>query len=182
MDRILVTEQIAEEGLAALGAAAEVDVRTDLDRAALIAALPSYDGLIVRSATKVTADVLAAGERLRVVGRAGTGVDNIDVDAATQRGILVVNAPAALSVAAAEMAIGLIFAVARRIPHAHASVQGGAWERGAFMGAVLGVPTLKYLPYCFFNIASPFLSVMYGFTGFKITRARTREGATQAHD
>lgn len=134
MDRILVTEAIAEEGLAALRAAAHVDVRTDLDHAGLLAALPGYDALVVRSATKVTAEVLAAGTRLRVVGRAGTGVDNIDTDAATRRGILVVNAPASNSVAVAELAIGLILGLARHIPQAHSSLQGGKWERGKFMG------------------------------------------------
>src|SRR5262245_44303848 len=112
MDRILVTEKIAPEGLAALAANAQVDVRLDLDRALLLEILPAYDALVVRSATKVTAEVIEAGERLRVIGRAGTGVDNIDVDAATRRGITVVNAPAANSVAAAELAIGLLFALA----------------------------------------------------------------------
>jgi D-3-phosphoglycerate dehydrogenase len=134
MDRILVTETIAEEGLAALRAVAEVDLRTNLDKAQLIEVLPTYDALIVRSATKVTAEVLAVAERLRVVGRAGTGVDNIDVEAATQRGILVVNAPAANSVAAAELTISFIMALARRLPQAHASLQGGKWERSKFMG------------------------------------------------
>lgn len=134
MDRILVTEPIAEEGLARLRAAAHVDVRTDLDKAGLIAILPEYDALIVRSATKVTAEVLAAGTRLRVVGRAGTGVDNIDLDAATRQGIVVVNAPASNSVAVAELTIGLILSLARRIPQAHGSVVAGKWERNRFMG------------------------------------------------
>ena len=134
MDRILVTEQIADEGLAALQAAAQVDFRTDLDKAGLLQALPEYDALVVRSGTKVTAEVLAAGTKLRVVGRAGTGVDNIDVDAATRRGIVVVNAPASNSVAVAELTIGLIMALARQIPQAHASLQSGKWERNKFMG------------------------------------------------
>ncbi len=134
MHRILVTEQIAEAGLAALRAVGQVDLRTDLDQAALLDTLPEYDALVVRSATKVTAEVLAAGERLKVVGRAGTGVDNIDVAAATKRGILVVNAPAANSVAAAELTIGFIMALARRLPSAHHSLQSGKWERGKFMG------------------------------------------------
>jgi D-3-phosphoglycerate dehydrogenase len=134
MDRILVTEQIAEEGLAALKAAAQVDVRTDLDKTKLLEVLPEYDALVVRSGTKVTAEVLAAGTKLRVVGRAGTGVDNIDVDAATRRGIVVVNAPASNSVAVAELTIGLILSLARQIPQAHASLQGGKWERNKFMG------------------------------------------------
>jgi D-3-phosphoglycerate dehydrogenase / 2-oxoglutarate reductase len=134
MDRILVTETIAEAGLAALRAAAQVDVKTDLDKAQLIATLPDYDALIVRSATKVTAEVIRAGAKLRVIGRAGTGVDNIDVEAATQHGIIVVNAPAANSVAAAELTIGFIMALARRLPEANASLQSGKWERTKFMG------------------------------------------------
>ena len=134
MDRILVTETIVEEGLAALRAAAQVDLRTDLDKAQLLEVLPAYDALVVRSATKVTAEVLAAGERLRVVGRAGTGVDNIDVDAASRRGIVVVNAPASNSVAVAELTIGAILALARQIPQAHASLAASKWERNKFMG------------------------------------------------
>jgi D-3-phosphoglycerate dehydrogenase len=142
MDRILVAETIAEEGLAALRAAAEVDVRTNLDKAQLIEILPNYDALIVRSATKVTAEVLAAASRLRVVGRAGTGVDNIDVTAATQRGILVVNAPAANSVAAAELTISLIMSLSRRVPEAAASLKSGKWERSKFMGIEVRGKTL----------------------------------------
>ena len=134
MDRILVTEPIAEEGLARLRAAAHVDVRTNLDKAGLIAILPEYDALIVRSATRVTAEVLAAGTRLRVVGRAGTGVDNIDLEAATRQGIMVVNAPASNSVAVAELTIALILSLARHIPQAHSSVVAGKWERNRFMG------------------------------------------------
>ncbi len=134
MDRILVTETIAEAGLAALRAAAQVDVRTDLDKTQLLETLPGYDALIVRSATKVTAEVIRAGAKLRVIGRAGTGVDNIDVEAATQHGIIVVNAPAANSVAAAELTIGFIMALARRLPQANASLQSGKWERTKFMG------------------------------------------------
>lgn len=142
MDRILVTEPIADEGLAALRAAAQVDFRTDLDKAGLLAILPEYDALVVRSGTKVTAEVLQAGTKLRVVGRAGTGVDNIDVDAATRRGIVVVNAPASNSVAVAELAVGLIMGLARHIPQAHLSLQSGKWERGKFMGFELRGKTL----------------------------------------
>ena len=142
MDRILVTEPIAEEGLAKLRAAAQVDVRTDLDKAALIEILPEYDALVVRSATRVTADVLAAATRLRVVGRAGTGVDNIDVNAATQRGIIVVNAPTANSVAAAELTIAFVFALSRHVPQALVSMQAGKWERAKFMGRQVTGKTL----------------------------------------
>jgi D-3-phosphoglycerate dehydrogenase len=134
MDRILVTEKIAPEGLDVLRRAAEVDVRLDLDKAGLLAAVAGYDALVVRSATRVTAEVIAAGGRLRVIGRAGTGVDNIDVDAATRRGIVVVNAPASNNVAVAELTVGLLISLARSIPQAHASVQGGKWERTKFVG------------------------------------------------
>lgn len=134
MDRILVTEKIAGEGLAVLGRGAQVDVKLDLDKAGLLAVIGEYDALVVRSATRVTAEVIAAGSKLRVVGRAGTGVDNIDVDAATRRGIVVVNAPASNNVAVAELTIGLILSLSRRIPQAHASLQGGKWERSKFVG------------------------------------------------
>jgi D-3-phosphoglycerate dehydrogenase / 2-oxoglutarate reductase len=134
MNRILVTEKIAAEGLAVLETAGAVDVRLELDRAGLLAAIGAYDALVVRSATKVTAEVIAAGSRLRVIGRAGTGVDNIDVDAATRRGVIVVNAPASNNVAVAELTLGLLIALARRIPQAHASLQSGKWERTRFVG------------------------------------------------
>lgn len=134
MDRILVTEKIAAEGLDVLRQAAEVDVRLDLDKAGLLEAIGGYDALVVRSATRVTAEVIEAGKRLRVVGRAGTGVDNIDVSAATRHGIIVVNAPASNNVAVAELTIGLLISLARSIPQAHSSLQSGKWERTRFVG------------------------------------------------
>lgn len=134
MDRILVTEKIAAEGLEVLRRAAEVDVRLDLDKTGLLEVIGGYDALVVRSATKVTAEVIEAGTKLRVVGRAGTGVDNIDVDAATRRGIIVVNAPASNNVAVAELTIGLLIGLARAIPQAHGSLQSGKWERTKFVG------------------------------------------------
>jgi D-3-phosphoglycerate dehydrogenase len=145
MDRILVTEKIGDEGIAKLQEIAEVDIRLDLTPEALMEALPAYDALVVRSQTKVTEQVLAAGTKLRVVGRAGTGVDNIDLHAATRQGILVVNAPAANSVAAAELAIGLLFALARHIPQAHGSLTRGQWERSRYMGVELRGKTLGLL-------------------------------------
>src|SRR5687768_12093076 len=134
MDRILVTEKIGDAGLKQLKEAAEVDVKLDLQPDQLKEILPGYDALVVRSQTKVTGDVLAAGTKLRVVGRAGTGVDNIDVDAATRQGVLVVNAPASNSVAVAELTVGMLLALARQIPQAHVSMQQGQWERNKFMG------------------------------------------------
>lgn len=136
MDRILVTEKISDEGLKALrsGEGVEVDVRLDLDKESILTELASYDALVVRSATKVTAPVIEAGKKLRVIGRAGSGVDNIDVEAATQRGIIVVNAPASNNVAVAELTLGLLLALARQIPHAQTSLQSGKWERSKFVG------------------------------------------------
>ncbi len=122
----------------------EVEVSTGLDPAALKAAIGSYDGLAVRSASKVTAEIIAAGERLSVIGRAGIGVDNIDLEAATARGIVVMNTPLGNSVTTAEHAIALMFALARQIPQADSSTQGGKWEKSRFMGVeirnkVLGI-------------------------------------------
>jgi D-3-phosphoglycerate dehydrogenase len=135
MDRILVTEKISAEGLQALKKGdVEVDVRLDLTKETILEAIAEYDALVVRSATKVTAPVIEAGKKLRVIGRAGSGVDNIDVDAATQRGIIVVNAPASNNVAVAELTLGLMLGLARQIPQAHASLQTGKWERNKFMG------------------------------------------------
>ncbi len=136
MDRILVTEKISPEGLEALraGQDVEVDVKLDVSKEDLPKVLADYDALVVRSATKVTADVIEASQRLRVVGRAGSGVDNIDVDAATRRGITVVNAPASNSVAVAELTIGLMLAMVRHIPEAYISLREGKWERSKYMG------------------------------------------------
>ncbi len=140
--RILVADPLAEDGLARLRQVAEVEVRTKQPEADLVAAIPDFDALVVRSETKVTAAVIDAGRRLRVVGRAGVGVDNIDVPAATRKGILVVNAPRGNIVAAAEHAIGLLFAVARNIPQADASVHRGEWQRSRYVGVEIRGKTL----------------------------------------
>lgn len=140
--RVLVAEPLAEEGLRLLRVEHEVDVRTDLRRDQLLAALPDYDALIVRSQVKVDAQALGAGRRLVVVGRAGVGVDNIDLDAATQAGVAVVNAPTANTVAAAEHTLGLIFALARHITAADASLRRGEWRRADFIGHELRGLTL----------------------------------------
>ncbi|MBM4412337.1 MAG: phosphoglycerate dehydrogenase [Chloroflexi bacterium] len=134
MYRILVAEPLAEEGLARLTASASVDIKTSISRDELMTIIDNYDALIVRSGTKVDRELLAAGSRLRVVGRAGTGVDNIDVESATRQGIVVVNAPASNSVAVAELAMGLILSLARHIPQAHQHVAEGGWSRAKFMG------------------------------------------------
>ena len=134
MPRVLVADPIDQEGIDLLRTATEVDVRTGLSNAELTESIPEYDALVVRSETKVTAQVIEAGKRLQVIGRAGVGVDNIDLEAATQRGISVVNAPTGNTVAAAEHAIALMLALARHVPQAHASLKGGEWRRADYMG------------------------------------------------
>lgn len=139
--RILVCEPIAEDGLRLLRQHARVDVRLDLG-ARLREAIDGYEGLIVRSQTRVSAEVIHAATRLRVIGRAGVGVDNIDVEAASARGIVVVNAPTAANVAAAEHTLALLLALARHIPQADASVKAGRWERSRFLGVEVRGKTL----------------------------------------
>jgi D-3-phosphoglycerate dehydrogenase len=140
--KILVAEPIAEEGLDILRKHAEVDVRLGLKLEELIDLIGEYEALMVRSETKVTEEVIKAGGRLQVIARAGVGVDNINVEAATQRGIVVVNAPTANTIAAAEHTVALMFALARHIPQAHACLKGGAWRRHEFLGIEVGKKTL----------------------------------------
>jgi D-3-phosphoglycerate dehydrogenase len=141
--KVLVTETIAEEGLEALREAGhEVIVRTGLDHAGLLEAVRDVHALIIRSATKVTADVLEAARNLVVVGRAGIGLDNVDVETATKRGVMVVNAPQSNIISAAEHTMALMLALARHIPQAHSSVQRGEWRRGDFQGVELYGKTL----------------------------------------
>jgi D-3-phosphoglycerate dehydrogenase len=141
--RVLVTEEIAEAGLERLRLAGhEVDVRLGLNGDALIDALRGTQALIVRSATQVDARVLAAARGLVVVGRAGVGLDNIDVDAATQAGVMVVNAPESNVVSAAEHTIALLLALARNVPQAHAALVGGRWERSKWEGVEVAGKTL----------------------------------------
>ena len=142
MFRVLVSDPLAEAGVAILQARASVDLRTGLSREELLAILPEYDALIVRSETKVTAEVLAAGTRLRVVTRAGVGTDNIDVPAATERGIAVLNTPGPNSIAAAEHTLAVTLATLRHIPLADASLRAGKWERKQFVGSELYRKTL----------------------------------------
>src|SRR5690348_14369453 len=116
--RILVADPVAAEGIELLRTAGEVDERIGLKPEALIDAIGAYDALVVRSETKVTRPVIEAAQNLLVVGRAGVGVDNIDLDAATERGVIVVNAPQGNTVAAAEHTVALLMALARHIPRA----------------------------------------------------------------
>ncbi|MGH9017521.1 MAG: hydroxyacid dehydrogenase, partial [Acidimicrobiales bacterium] len=143
MARVLVSEKLAERGLALLAEAGhEVDVQLELTPEALLGVLPATHALIVRSATQVTAEALEAGTDLVVVGRAGIGLDNVDVDAATRRGVMVVNAPQSNILSAAEHAMALLLAQARNIPQAHAALVGGKWERSKWEGVELHGKTL----------------------------------------
>ncbi len=141
--RILVTEEIAPGGLELLAQAGhEVDVALDLDPAGLLDAVTGAAALIIRSATKVTADLLDAGRSLVVVGRAGIGIDNVDVAAATRRGVLVVNAPQSNIISAAEHTMALLLAQARNLPQAHGALVAGRWERARWEGVELHGKTL----------------------------------------
>ena len=129
--KVLVKEKLAPEGVKYLeDQGFQVDIGTEWDADQLLARIKDYHGLIIRSATKVTADVIEAGEKLQVVGRAGVGVDNVDVAAASKRGVIVVNAPQSNVLSAAEHTVALIMACARNIPQAHADLKAGAWEKG----------------------------------------------------
>jgi D-3-phosphoglycerate dehydrogenase len=140
--RILVAETIAPEGVEALRAQHAVDVRTGLSADELRSIVGDYDALIVRSAVDVDAALIAAGTKLQVIGRAGVGVDNVDLDAATRAGITVVNAPTGNTIAAAEHTIALLLALARRIPEADASLRRGEWSRSKLQGVQLRGRTL----------------------------------------
>jgi D-3-phosphoglycerate dehydrogenase / 2-oxoglutarate reductase len=143
MARVLVTEEIAQPGLDLLAEAGHtVDVEVGLSPAELLEAVSGAEGLIIRSATRVTEDVLLAGRRLQVVGRAGIGLDNVDISAATRRGVIVVNAPQSNILSAAEHTMALLLAQARNIPQAHAALKAGLWERSRWEGVELHGKTL----------------------------------------
>lgn len=137
MPKILISDPIDKEGIELLQAQGDTDVKLGLTPAELISIIGVYDALVVRSETKVTADVIAAGTNLQVIGRAGVGVDNIDLDAATRKGIAVVNAPTGNTIAAAEHTIAMMLALSRNIPQANQSLRAGEWKRSSFTGVEL---------------------------------------------
>ena len=147
MVKILVADRIAQEGIDLLHAQlpeVEIDIRTGLKPEQLREIIGNYTALIVRSETQVTGNILTAAEQLKIVGRAGVGVDNIDIDAATQQGVMVVNSPTGNIVAAAEHTIAMLMAMARHIPAANSSIKSGKWEKSRFLGVevrnkVLGI-------------------------------------------
>src|SRR5579872_5569722 len=143
MPKVLIGDNLSPRAVEIFAArGVEVEVKTGLKPAELIKIIGGFDGLAVRSATKVTADVIEAGQRLKVIGRAGIGVDTVDVPAATKRGIVVMNTPYGNSITTAEHAIAMMFALARQIPAADRSTQAGKWEKSRFMGVELYGKTL----------------------------------------
>ena len=143
--RILVADKLSDAGVAELSDPHEVDVKTGLPKADLLEIIGDYDAVVVRSATTIDADVIAAGTKLKVVGRAGVGLDNVDIDAATEAGIIVCNAPQSNIVSAAEHTVALMTASARNIPQAHNALVRGAWERSKWSGTELFGKTLGIL-------------------------------------
>src|SRR5947199_6289262 len=142
--KVLIADSISQRGIDELSRdnALDVSVQTNLSVSQLLEIIPEFSALVVRSQTKVTADVLKAGTRLRVVGRAGVGVDNVDVEAATRRGVVVLNAPGGNTISTAEHAFSLLLCVARKIPQADASVRGKNWDRKNLEGVELYNKTL----------------------------------------
>jgi D-3-phosphoglycerate dehydrogenase / 2-oxoglutarate reductase len=140
--KVLVSDRLSAAGVERLREHVDVDVRPGMSPEELVEAIPAYDALVVRSATRVTAEVLERGENLKVVGRAGIGLDNVDVATATKQGILVVNAPQSNILSAAEHTLALLLAQARNIPQAHAALVAGKWEREQWQGVELHGKTL----------------------------------------
>jgi D-3-phosphoglycerate dehydrogenase / 2-oxoglutarate reductase len=144
--RVLVAERIGEPGVALLGEAGfQVELGDEWERDELERRIADFDGILVRSATKLTAPLLAKAIRLRAVARAGVGVDNVDVEAATKRGVVVANAPGSNVITAAEHTLALLLALARNVPQAHAALSGGAWQRSRYSGVELYEKTLGVL-------------------------------------
>src|ERR1700761_5095465 len=145
--KVLVADAISPRGVEALrlGGRLDVDVQTGLKEPQLIQVIPSYAAIVVRSQTKVTAPGISAAKSLKAIGRAGVGVDNVDVEAATRRGIIVMNTPAGNTVSTAEHAFSLLVSIARSIPQADASVKAGRWDRKSFEGVELSGKTLGIL-------------------------------------
>jgi len=142
MPKILVSDPIAQEGIDLLKKRFTVDVKIGMDKDQLIAIIGDYDALAIRSETKATADVLEAAKKLKIIGRAGVGVDNIDIPAATQKGILVVNSPSGNTYAAAELTMAMMLSLSRNITQGHNSLRAGEWKRSKFVGNELYGKTL----------------------------------------
>ncbi|MGL6134126.1 MAG: phosphoglycerate dehydrogenase [Prochlorococcaceae cyanobacterium] len=134
MTKVLVSDPIDQAGIDILSQVATVDVRTGLSADELRSIVGDYEALMIRSGTTVTAEIIEAATKLRIIGRAGVGVDNVDVPAATRRGVLVVNSPEGNTIAAAEHALALMLSLSRHVPHAHSSTMAGGWDRKTYVG------------------------------------------------
>src|SRR5512139_3213072 len=143
MPRVLIADELSPAAVDIFKQrGVDADVKTGLSKEELLKIVDQYDGLAVRSATKADKDVIAAAKNLKVVGRAGIGVDNVDIPAATAAGVVVMNTPFGNSITTAEHAIALMFALARQLPEADASTQAGKWEKNRFMGVEVTGKTL----------------------------------------
>jgi D-3-phosphoglycerate dehydrogenase / 2-oxoglutarate reductase len=142
--KILVADSISPRGVEEMArdGVLEVSTQTGLSEAALIGLIPEFSGVVVRSQTKITAGIINAGPKLRVIGRAGVGIDNVDVEAATRRGVIVMNAPGGNTISTAEHAFSLLLCAARKIPQADAQLRGGKWDRKNLEGVELFNKTL----------------------------------------
>jgi D-3-phosphoglycerate dehydrogenase / 2-oxoglutarate reductase len=145
MPKALVSDPIDQAGIDILSQVAQVDVRTDLTPEQLLECIGDYDALMIRSGTKVTKEVIERGQRLKIIGRAGVGVDNVDVPAATRKGIVVVNSPEGNTIAAAEHALALMLSLSRYIPQASVLLKNGKWQRNSFIGTEVYKKTLAVL-------------------------------------
>ena len=186
MARVLVTEKIADRGIDLLVEEGhDVDVQEGLSPEQLLEAVAGAHALVVRSATRVTGEVLAAGKDLLVVGRAGVGLDNVDVEAATERGVMVVNAPTSNILSVAEQALGLLLAQARNIPQAHAALVAGRWERARWEGVelygkVLGIVGLGRAGSSVAQRAAAFGMRLVGFDPY-VSAERARSIGVELH-
>lgn len=140
--KVLIADRIEANGISILEEFTEVVVQTDITKEELIESIGNFDAVVVRSRTKITRDIIESADKLKVIARAGVGVDNIDVEAATERGIMVVNAPESASITVAEHTLGVIIALARKITLADKSVKEGKWEKSKFVGIELFGKTL----------------------------------------
>ncbi|MCA6623130.1 MAG: phosphoglycerate dehydrogenase, partial [Pseudanabaena sp. M165S2SP1A06QC] len=145
MPKVLVSDPIDQVGIDILSQVATVDVKTTLSPEELIQVLPEYDAIMIRSGTRLTQDAIEAGKNLKIIGRAGVGVDNVDVPTATRMGIVVVNSPEGNTIAAAEHALAMMMSLSRFIPAANASLKGGKWDRKSFTGVEVYKKTLGIL-------------------------------------
>ncbi|MCT7976654.1 phosphoglycerate dehydrogenase [Laspinema olomoucense] len=142
MPKVLVSDPIDQAGLDILSQVAQVDVKTGLSNEELVQIIPEYDALMIRSGTRVTQEIIEAGNQLKIIGRAGVGVDNVDVPSATRKGIVVVNSPEGNTIAAAEHALAMMLSLSRYIPDANHSVKNGTWDRKSYVGAEVYKKTL----------------------------------------